>query len=353
MQSIKKALAWLVAAQDKDGGWHSEAYGALRGGAAITSLVLYAASGLPEEFRSPHVAALKRGYAFLQPGIKKQGCVACPDGSLDFPVYASPLLLTATRRLMLGATEAERKTLADFIVASQLAEARGFKPGDRHFGGWDLMGNSKVVGLTSDTNVSLAVYALEALAGLKEASVLKTQIRAREWLAGCQNFPGDGGFRFSPDPSSLNNKAEWTDKEQTHPRSYGSATADGLRALIAAGVTPADKHVAAALKWLIDRPDLEEVPGFSDLPPENDWKSGLLYYYYASLARCLAWFPETAGNARDVPLRKNRREALSAKLLKLQQDDGHWQNDSARMREDDPLIATSLALSALGALIAV
>jgi hypothetical protein len=186
------------------------------------------------------------------------------------------------------------------------------------------------------------VYAIEALVSLKDPAIAKVQARARDWLAGCQNLPGDGGFRFSPDPTSLNNKAEWSDTEQKQPRSYGSATCDGLRALAFAGVEPADKRFAAALKWLVDRPSLAEVPGFEDLPPENDWKAGLAFYYYASLAGAIAWFPP-----REA---KTRREALSAKIVKVQRDDGSWQNDSSRMREDDPLIATCLALIALGEL---
>ena len=102
------------------------------------------------------------------------------------------------------------------------------------------------------------------------------------------------------------------------------------------------KRFAAAVKWLVDRPGLAEVPGFEDLPPENDWKEGLTFYYYASLAGTLAWFP-----AKEA---KERRQALLAKIVKAQRENGSWQNDSARMREDDPLIATSLALVALGEL---
>jgi hypothetical protein len=35
----------------------------------------------------------------------------------------------------------------------------------------------------------------------------------------------------------------------------------------------------------------------------------------------------------------------------LQEADGRWQNESARMREDDPLIATALVAAALGELL--
>src|SRR5437879_689627 len=109
LAAIDRGLAWLVAAQEKDGGWHSETYGAMRGGAAITSLVLYAASHLPEKPQARSLPQLKRGYAFLLPGLAKQGCIACPDGSLDFPVYASPLVLFSARRMPLGASEGEIK----------------------------------------------------------------------------------------------------------------------------------------------------------------------------------------------------------------------------------------------------
>jgi hypothetical protein len=338
--AIESGFAWLLAAQDKDGGWHSETYGAMRGGAAITSLVLYAASHLREDLRAKHRKQLERGYAFLTPGLKKQGTIACPDGSLDFPVYAAALVLTAARRMKLGATEGELNQLTTYLIESQLAEARKFKPGDKHFGGWDLMGNSPVLGLTSDTNVSLAVHALEALRGEKSPAGDRARSRALEWLAGCQNLPRDGGFAFSPDGASLNNKAEWTDKEQTKPRSYGTATCDGLRALTYAGVKWDDKRSTVAVTWLAKWHSLSKVPGFEKLPEENDWKHGLLYYYYSTFAKAVDHFPARVNT--------EERRALGDKIVGLQQKDGSWQNDSSRMREDDPLIATSLALVALG-----
>ena len=40
-------------------------------------------------------------------------------------------------------------------------------------------------------------------------------------------------------------------------------------------------------------------------------------------------------------------EALAEQLLKLQQADGSWESSSAEMKENDPLIATALAIGAL------
>ena len=52
-ESIQRGIDWLLKQQSVDDrGWHSETYGAMRGGASSTSLVLYAASHLPAEFRN-------------------------------------------------------------------------------------------------------------------------------------------------------------------------------------------------------------------------------------------------------------------------------------------------------------
>jgi hypothetical protein len=45
--------------------------------------------------------------------------------------------------------------------------------------------------------------------------------------------------------------------------------------------------------------------------------------------------------------REARLSALQSHVVGLQKDDGRWINDSDRMRENDPLIATPLAIMAL------
>ena len=93
------------------------------------------------------------------------------------------------------------------------------------------------------------------------------------------------------------------------------------------------------MSWLVKRPSVELVPGFEGLPPEAGWQRGLRYYYFASLSRVLPLFPRS----EIAP----RREALVKQLLTLQAKDGSWVNESDRMRENDPLIATPLAVTAL------
>src|SRR5436190_22115582 len=43
-QSLTKGLAWLLAQQAADGGWHSKTYGQVKDGAAVTALALEAHS---------------------------------------------------------------------------------------------------------------------------------------------------------------------------------------------------------------------------------------------------------------------------------------------------------------------
>src|SRR5690606_3202320 len=101
------------------------------------------------------------------------------------------------------------------------------------------------------------------------------------------------------------------------------------------------KRIALAERYLADRSEVEHVPGFEMPDDIHGWAMGLRFYYYQSLAKALP----AEGDWAD-----RRRAALRKQVASLQQRDGRWQNESARMREDDPLIATSLAIIALASL---
>lgn len=356
--AIRDGLAWLAEQQGDDGGWHSPTYGAMRGGAAITALVLFAASTVEERLRGVHGARWRRGGEFLAAGIDDDGCPRNPDKSVDFPTYAAALLLRAAPRLKLDVPRAKRHKLVDYLLATQIADARGFEPASPHYGGWDLTGDVRMRGFTTGANISVACFVLEALAAEKTVVADAARKRALAWLARCQNLPkeakpGDGGFFFQADRNNDANKALWTDDRHESPRSYGTATADGLRALVAAigdaDAAAKDERVAAAATWLDKHTDLTVVPGFPPPPaadpktgevePFAQWPLALRFYYYASLAQAIRFLPTES--------RDKRRAALRTHVVSLQQPDGRWENEAHHMRENDPLIATSLALVAL------
>lgn len=356
--AIRDGLAWLAEQQGDDGGWHSATYGAMRGGAAITALVLYAASCVNEQLRGVHGARWRRGGEFLARGVDDDGCPRNPDKSVDFPTYAAALLLLAAPRLKLDLPRAKRQKLVDYLLATQIADARGFEPDGPHYGGWDLTGDVRMRGFTTGANVSVTCFVLEALAAEKTDAADAARKRALAWVARCQNLPGekrtgDGGFFFQADRNNDANKAQWTDERHESPRSYGTATADGLRALVAAigdeEQARKDERVVAAAAWLDKHAELTVVPGFPPPPladpktgevePFVQWPLALRFYYYASLARAIGFLP---ADSRD-----KRRAALRTHVVSLQRNDGRWENEAHHMRENDPLIATSLGLVAL------
>lgn len=356
-QALRRGVAWLIAAQGTDGGWRSETYGALRGGAAVTSLVLYALSELPGELREAVRDSAREAGEFLRKGLGKRRTIACPDGSLDYPVYASAQVLLASRNLPLGLSAVERRQLVTYLLDAQLLAAQGFRPDDTHAGGWDLVGATRDTRLSTGSNISYVRFAVEGLfaatapfadaqpvaphpADADDARRKTARETALMWLDRCQRPTGDGGFVFSPDPKSLDNKAGWQDDERRRPRSYGSTTCDGLRALAACGVPPESPARKAAAQWLDERWDPARIPG---LPTDDDgtqWSTAMRYYYAESLTGALPLF--TSGE-----LLAERQAVFARALIANQRGDGSWRNDVARMREDDPLIATSLAVASL------
>ena len=338
MLARQRAADFLWSQQAADGGWHSVTYGALRPGAALTALLLRALATVPSvaSNSAPRRLAAQAAANFLRRGITKRGCVAAPDGTLDYPVYASALALLTDQPDWPLWTVAEQRLLAEYLLKSQWSVARGLATTSPDRGGWDAAGSTTARDQSTGTNISLTRHALQAIA--RERQPLRPAAwpepwqalrgAALEWLGRCQNQDGDGGFFFSPLRSASDNKAGWHDDAHQSPRSYHSATCDGILAYQALGLTPSDPPLAAALRGLkqFDQPAAE-------------WDTSLRFYRAAAERAVLPLL--------SVTERSGRAERLVGSLLDDQRADGSWQNRASRMREDDPLIATALALVAL------
>lgn len=338
-EGLTKAAQFLAAQQGRDGGWHSQTYGQLKDGAGVTALILHAISFLPVDSRQKLAQPVDRGLAFFDAGLAKRKTIASPDGTLDFPTYAAAMWLTCRQRLGKPAPPPAAKVVREYLLSAQVAEERGFAADHPQYGGWDFLGQEDARGITTGTNISVTAHVLAALAGDlgSDKRVDAAVGRAKAWVLRCQQ--PDGGFCFTTEPMSLNNKAGFLDEQRSQPRSYGTATCDGILALLAMGLNGGAEPVRKAAAWLTERKSLELVPGFEDLPPELGWQRGLRYYYYASLAQVLSLLPD--------PERTARREALVKLLVAAQIPEGGFVSDSDRMRENDPLIATPLAMIAL------
>jgi len=151
----------------------------------------------------------------------------------------------------------------------------------------------------------------------------------------------DGGFFFIPtDP--LQNKAgvAGTDKlKRTRFHSYGSMTADGLRALIRCGLPADHPRVVAARKWLEANFSVEHVPGVYE--PDHEVLRDATYYYWCwSVAHAFGELQVGAG-------RPTWAEELAEELIRRQRPDGSWTNRFTDAKEDDPLVSTPWAAAAL------
>lgn len=193
----------------------------------------------------------------------------------------------------------------------QFTEDNGWTKDHPAYGAWGMGGPVRKPPHTGHVDLSMTRHVLQAIGDPSG--------RAKVFLDRCRN--ADGGFMFSPVILEANKAGVG--------KSYGTATADGILSLLALG-----EPVDAPLAWLRKHHRTDGVPGFED----GKWRDGMLYYYLSASSQAFK-------AAKADGWQKDMIRALAA----LQRADGSFKNDNFIMKEDDPLIATALALLALNA----
>jgi hypothetical protein len=326
---------FLASRQRADGAIPSRAYAALKDGWSLTPLAVLALRMVPPD--EAVAAAYRRGVDFV-------ATLAGPGGAIrEAPEVSYPLYAYAIGALVLGAPDNRRHRavhgrLLEALRALQLAERTGWRASDASFGGWGyaprppLRGGGELADGDLAANLSATLLAVGALVLGGVPLDDPALAAARGFVERCQNQDTDGGFFFSPALADGNKAGAL---EGGRYRSYGSMTADGLRALLRLGRPLSDPRVVAASGWLARRFDAARNPG--DFPPIAEVRRESSYYYWA-------W---SAAHAARHLAQARWAEALAAELLRLQGPDGSWRNPASEMREDDPIIATSFAIAAL------
>jgi squalene-hopene/tetraprenyl-beta-curcumene cyclase len=245
----------------------------------------------------------------------------------------------------------------------QMTEALGWGPSDRPFGGWGYAiepparpSGGLAEGQPLDADLSSTLFAVGALriagAGADDPAIRKALVFVRR----CQNVaaegkPGepafdDGGFFFTP-TDTVRNKAgvAGTDANgQVRYHSYGSATADGVRALLRCGLPVDHPRVVAARRWLQQHFSSRVNP--VTFEPGGAVEQAATYYYYAwSVAHAFRALGVRSWN--DGEREVSWGEELARELIARQRPDGTWTNPVGASKEDDPLVATPLAAGAL------
>ncbi len=360
-RSLSSATRYLIEHQSADGAWRSDVYGAFKEGDALTPLVLQALlRASPSQDRD---AACRKGAAYLAAMARSDGTIDAGSFGLTYPVHTAAAAVEVLSWPGNQKYTRARDIWLVYLCRQQLTEELGWQPADLPYGGWGYAKNlprkppsGTPVPPIIESNLSATVCALEALRAAGCSGNDPAFRKARVFVERCQNFsdgPGrgdpafdDGGFFFIRNDAGRN-KAGVAGTDQAGQKryfSYGSTTADGLRALLALGLPPEHARVQAARHWLEEHFRADAHPGRYAGDREAA-RPSLYYYYCASTARALR-----AAGVHEVSTgaaKKRWAALLAAALLERQREDGSWANLAVEVREDDPLVATSLAVITL------
>jgi len=331
--SLERGLAWLRAQQNADGSFGKDTLHP-----ALTALPLVAfqreATG-----RFAKADFLAKGYVYLR-GFKQ------PDGGIYNKESGLANYNTSVCLLALdGANEPKDLDL--------LLKARAYVVGQQASGmakpetdGGIAYGSVGTSAKRGHPDLDNTVVALEALRATKHLVADRPGTKDLNWNAAiefvsrCQNLPsnnqpwasGDaankGGFVYYP---GYSNAGEVTlEGGGKALRSSGTMSYAGLLSFIYADVKKDDPRVTAAVEWLNRNYTLEENPGLE--------KAGYFYYLHL-MAKGL-----TAGGISELEAggkKSDWRRDLALRLMKLQQQDGSWLNETPRWKENNGVLVTA------------
>jgi hypothetical protein len=329
--ALARAAAYLWSRQAEDGGWHSHTYGLLRSGQSLTPFVLEALLEVPPEIEPLPAAKVDRAIAFIRCHTQPDGALGLAEGETgipDYPNYSTALAVSALCRARRPGWQAQVKPMIAYLRGQQFSEQNGWHPSDPAYGAWGMGGGRRTPPDTGHVDLSMTRYVIEALRAAGVAASDPALERARIFIERCQN--PDGGFFFTTTEFDTN-KAGHDGKQF---RSYGTATADGVLALLAAGMERHNPRVEAGARWLAAHHHSMDVPGFTGEAYDR-WPRGLAFYYSATASQAFRALASDPGAGVREALRRTQRR------------DGSWSNPENLVKEDDPLIATPFAVRAL------
>ena len=361
--ALVKAAHYIVAKQSADGAWRSETYGALRDGPALTPYVMSCLFFLPQG-GDEALGAFRQGVDYLVGMVGEDGTILTGPHGLNYSVYTAA---SASRVVVLEDRSPThmraRAAWLDYARSRQLTAALGWGREDPEYGGWGFSmdpprkpppGGPKK--MFCQSNLSATVFGIGALRSARVPHSDPAFQAALAFVRKCQNFAedpaqadarfDDGGFFFIPgDP--LQNKAgiAGTDRfERERYHSYGSMTADGVRALLQCGLEPTHPRVMAGRRWLERNFAAHTHPG-RFAPDREVLREATYYYYMWAVTHAFARLRVTEIETADGHVRW--AEAIVDELVSRQRPDGSWSNPFTDAKEDDPLVSTPWAAAAL------
>lgn len=332
--AISKALKFLAARQEKDGGWNAKY------GPAVTAIVAKAFADSSD---------YEPNHAVVQRAVESILRHAQPDGGFYERQQNLANYQTSVVLMLLVSLDRERH-------APHIAKAQAFLTGLQYDEGEkkdvkDTWYGGAGYNTTKRPDLSNTQMMLEALhqSGLsKEDPVYK---RALVFISRCQmneatndqpfaRGASDGGFVYTAADGG-ESKATGGFEQGRPLRSYGSMTYAGFKSYLYAGLSREDPRVASAMAWIRQNYSLDVNPGM----PDRQKREGLYYYYHVFSRALAAWGEPTvtdgAGHSHDW------RVELCRKVISLQRPDGSWLNEADRWLEGDADYVTGLTITTL------
>ncbi len=346
-QALAKAARYLWARQSEDDGWHSASYGLLRSGQSLTPFVLDALARVPTDVVIRPAEKLARAIEFVRLHTDAAGAVGRMDPLLpDYPTYSTTLAVKALCLARPSGWEQDVTAMVTYLRGQQFTEANGWRRDDAAYGAWGMGGDRRRPPSPGHVDLSMTRHALEALSAAGVSAGDPAFHKATVYVERCHNFDPsgpdarDGGFYFSTVVLDANKAGPDGDGH----RSYGTATADGILALLAVGRSPEDERVRGARRWLESHHLPDRATGFVG-EAYRRWPGGLRFYYAACATKALRQLgavPRKESSPGVAP-----SGSVSQALQAEQRPDGSWSNPEDLVKEDDPLIATPFAVRAL------
>ncbi len=347
-ESLAAGVAYLLQQQSDDGAWRSDVYATFKEGTALTPLAVTALqAALDAGDANPDTPkAIEKGLKYLGQFANASGVRPTREG-FDYPVYTAALTLKAFSHQSARDYLAARVPWVKYLKERQLTEKIGWKPKDKEYGGW---GYCQVIPKKPEpntfapslieSNVSATMFALDALHRAGELDVETTKAAA-VFVRRCQN--DDGGFHFIYD-DPVRNKAGVVsiNAKPLVFHSYGSTTADGFRALTYCGLPNDKNRRKLAAEWLQEHFRADTHPGTYAKGQEAN-REAVFFYYVASASQALRESGMNRAGGNDWAIE------LPQELAARQKKDGSWENRVGLVRENDPIVATCNAISALAA----
>jgi squalene-hopene/tetraprenyl-beta-curcumene cyclase len=334
---VDKAIGFLRTSQGPEGGW------SVGRSPGVTGVVLTGMLSTGKvEAKDPTV---EKGLRYIESLVNpKAGHIAGQDPKVQLQNYVTSVNVMA---LVAADRESYKSVIGDatkFLKKLQWDEEEGKDRKDDFYGGAGYDSKSR----PDLSNTQMFLDALHAAGIPKDDPALK---KAAIFISRCQNLKGeqndqpwagkinDGSFIYTAA------KGGETKVDGPHPDGalpgYGSMTYAGIKSLIYCGVSKDDPRIQKAVEWIQKHYTVEANPGM----PKQAAHRGL-YYYYATMAKCLDALGVDQVKDAEGKLHDWRAD-ITAALAKRQKSDGSWINDRDQWMEGDPNLVTGYALMAL------